>query len=231
MRNICLLFIMYLVQDAYAQQEYKLQVRINAVPIPGFYYSGASRIGIETIHRKYNFGLHTISFHLAEKNSEGFRQDSVFYRTRLSEERFVSGYALSILRGFPLKFNKNKLVVGTQFFIGSNRQRNTIRNDAYDSTSYRLPNGMLYRNDGGWKPVSSREENHGPKLSMVFSAFFRLELAITKHFTFSPELQFPFVVHNRIGGLTDTEQNIGFNFCLAYKFIKYKKPASPPLEI
>ena len=233
MKNICLLFAFCLVSEINAQETFKLQLKLNVIPFEKFYYSGGARLGIETLHRKYNYGIHFVAFHLDEENKETFRQDSLFYRTKFRETNYIKGLAASIMRSFPFRYNRNKLLVGIQGFVGADRKIDYSQRFVYDTTIYHLPNGHRFRFDNGWRTLDQYEvkESHGPKLSLVFSAFLRLELAVTKRFTFSPELQFPFMVHNQIGGQIFTDANPGFNFCLGYKFIRNKKPAGKPVDI
>jgi hypothetical protein len=210
------------------QAQFKYQVRVNVIPIQDFYYAGGSRIGIETTHKKYNVGLDWLGYKVDEESNELYAKDSLFRRTRLREQIFASGAAINLSRSFAFKRNRNKWVVGSQFFIGANKQRNYSQRQVYDSIHGFVPRWPSHNNGYQWWDIDTEEKEirHGAKLSLAFSLFLRMQLAINKHFTFSPEFQLPFFINNMIGGQRGFEMVPGFNFCLGYHFCK-QKPQNP----
>ncbi len=206
-----------------AQNEFAYQLRVNVIPLPSFQYAGAYRIGIESVSRKVNFGLDFVNYTVRNSTSSVYYRDSsFFYRRDISRRIFSNGLALNISRAINFKSNRNRLILGFQAYVGMNRLMTSNTDHVFDTL---YPGSRNSQVPAGYEGISitSGKTNyigHGPKASFGFTPFIRLELAINKRFTFSPELQMPLILSNETGGSFSAGFMQGFNFCLGYKFLK-----------
>jgi hypothetical protein len=218
MKNTCLMMIfLFNALKLFAQSPLTYQLRLNVIPIKDFAYAGAGRIGIETTNRKYNIGVDLMTFRVDQHSATTYTLDSVFRRTRTTTNVNAQGLAFNVSRAYRFKNNNNKWISGVQVFAGASRQINTEYKEIFDTTysKYSSPHWVnpTFNQLGDYR-------RHGPKLNFAVSIFARLQLEINRRFTFTPELQLPLTIDNRIGGDVILDLFPGFNFCLGYRFGK-----------
>ncbi|MES2617117.1 MAG: hypothetical protein V4613_04515 [Bacteroidota bacterium] len=225
MRIIIALVLFSWLMPCKAQSPFKYQIRLNVINLPDFYYAGATRFGIETLHRKYNWGADYLAFNMSNETRTIYSKDS-FYRRRLDKQlEWIGGLGINVMRTFSLKNNCNQLVVGVQGFVGMQIQTNEIYEGYLDTSPYSnplryTPPTYAWQGNNAYNP---RIENHGSKLVLGITPFVRFQLFLSKRFTINPELMLPVYFRNQIGGDIRAEFTPGFNFCVGYRLKKRDK--------
>lgn len=223
MKKLLLSIIILSGLKSYGQSDFKYQARVNILPIQNFYYASAHRLGIETTTGKWNFGLDVLTYNApGYVMKDYYYQDSIYLaRNTVDKSIVVAGLALNVIRAVKFRNNNNRFLFGLQGFVGGNVQTDRCYTEIYNPSHATIP-GYSGGSEYGWQKNSSSyvEEKHGVKTTLGITPFVRLELAINKRFTFTPEYMMPFIFMNNIGGGTTTDFNQGFNFCLGYKFGK-----------
>jgi hypothetical protein len=217
MKNYCLIIVLLFSFQINAQKVFRYQLKANIIPVENFQYAGASRIGFETVNRKFNFGIDLLAYPVSSYENTRYYKDSFFHRQDLMQTVNSFGIAFNISRALNFNINKNRFIYGCQLFLGLNRQFEERTTYDFDTVTG-LPSQSVI-SQGGYAQTYKITE-HGAKFSFGGIPFARLELAINKRFTFSPEFQLPFCINNKIGGYMDFAFMPGFNFCLGYKLGK-----------
>lgn len=205
--------------EARAQPPFKTQVRLNVISLPDFYYAGAIRFGVETLNRRYNWGIDYLAFTMADQIKSTYSRDSFFRCYTDNKREWIGGFGINCMSTYKFKNNCNQLVAGIQGFIGWQVQTNTITNALLDTPAYRNPS--VYTPPAyGWQ-ITQQDPvviAHGEKLVLGITPFIRFQLMLSKRFTFNPELMLPVYFRNQIGGDMTAEFTPGFNFCVGYRF-------------
>jgi hypothetical protein len=229
-QKLCLLIAIVLVLNLSAQnankfpsskKSYKYQVSTNLFLSPSHTYTGGLYLGLETNHKKTNYGIGITNYTVSNStNNRYYTKDSVIFKDVSSNWRWSSGLTLNINRSLTLDQYKHRLVYGLQFYTGINRTR-TIKHTEYYDTVYLSNVNSNVSWDYGWRSLklSPDVSQTGMKLSFGAALMVRLELNVTDRFTFSPGLIMPFIAHNESGGRS-LNVDPGFNFHLGYRFGK-----------
>lgn len=232
-QKLCLVIAIVLVWNLSAQdtnkipssrKAYKYQVSSNLFLSPSHTYTGGLYLGLETNHKKTNYGIGITNYTVSNSlNNRYYTKDSVIFKDVSSNWRWSSGLTFNINRSLTLNQYKHRIVYGLQLFSGFNRIR-TIRHTEYYDTVYlhNANNNVLW--DYGWRSLNKplQVEQTGMKLSFGAALMVRLELNVTDRITFSPGLLMPFIAHNESGGRS-LNVDPGFNFHLGYRFVSIPK--------
>ncbi len=206
-----------------AQSDFKLQAYLNCAPYNPSSYSKAGRIGIETLRPKWNYNIE-YSGHYFENYSHSnyYVMDSNLYHQEDQVYRSARGISIGVSRAIQFKTHKTRFVYGVQVFGGANYL--TVYTNYYRlDSNYLSPTNNSTIDDkkylrwtGNNTINQSRYERH---LSVGVALMAKLELTISKRFTFSPTLYLPYMIHNENSGSLSIVDP-GLSFLLGYKLMK-----------
>jgi len=229
-QKLCLLIAMLLVLNLSAQEAqrfpssrkvYQYQVSTNLFLSPSHTYTGGLYLGLETNHKKTNYGIGITNYTVSNSlNNQYYTKDSVIYKDVSNNWRRSGGLTFNINRSLTLDQYKHRLVYGLQFYAGVNRIRTIKQTEYYDTVYLRNVNSNISW-DYGWRSVNNSLEVEQTDMKLSFGAalLVRLELNVTDRITFSPGLTLPFIAHNESGGRS-FNVDPGFYFHLGYRFGK-----------
>lgn len=230
MKFIVIVFFIPLFAFCQTKDSLKYHFKVNVYPIDNQQYSGAFTIGLETRLKKINYGVDWFVFSSSFTNDNKYKYDTLMHRTRVDYFFTYTGFALNLSKSISIKKTYNKLIVGVQAIVGSNKIYSSIYNETFDSVRVKDLNGnfrtenrnMEWQNDeniakGTYGYFSPKVNVSNANLTLGLAAFCRIELLVYKRFSFSPEFKFPVIYLNN-NKFFNVDINPGLSFNLAYKF-------------